>query len=160
MEDLNEKITENFTYGEFIRSTTAIRLGIDNIPKDNIIFKNIKNLAVEIQKIRDEFGGIRILSGYRCPELNKAVGSSSTSLHCFGFAADIEPINTNVKLIEIINWIYSSNLKWRELICEYFPHGWCHYGFTENIYTTNIKLKDNNHNYSIVSIDYLNKLYQ
>ncbi len=159
MKDLNEKITENFTFREFIYSDTAIRLGIDNYPKDNIIWKNIKNLAVEIQKIRNKFGGIRILSGYRCPELNKAVNGSTTSSHCFGFAADIEPINKDIKLIEIINWIYN-NLKWRELICEYFPAGWCHYSFANNIYTTNIKLKDNNHNYSIVSIDYLNKLYQ
>jgi hypothetical protein len=158
MINLNEKITENFTYREFIYSDTAIRLGIDNYPKDSIIWKNIKNLAVEIQKIRNKFGQIRILSGYRCPELNKAVNGSATSLHCFGFSADLEQVSTNIKLIEIINWIHD-NLKWRELICEYFPRGWCHYGFTDNIYTTSIKLKDKNHNYSIVSLEYLNKLY-
>ena len=30
--------------------------------------------------------GINISSGYRCPELNKAVGGSSTSAHCYGYA--------------------------------------------------------------------------
>ena len=29
--------------------------------------------------------GINISSGYRCPELNKAVGGSSTSAHCHGY---------------------------------------------------------------------------
>lgn len=161
MININSKIegAENFTYREFVFSDTAIRLNINNYPKDDIIFKNIKNLAIEVQKIRNKFGPIRILSGYRCPELNKAVGGSKTSNHLNGNSCDLEPFDSSIKLIDIINWIYN-NLKWRELICEYFPAGWCHYSFANNIYTTNIKLKDNNHNYSIVSIDYLNKLYQ
>ena len=33
--------------------------------------------------------GINISSGYRCPELNKAVGGSSTSAHCYGYAFDL-----------------------------------------------------------------------
>ena len=35
--------------------------------------------------------GINISSGYRGPELNTAVGGSSTSAHCHGYAFDLVP---------------------------------------------------------------------
>lgn len=162
MKNLNEKIVgaENFTYDELIRSTTAIRLGINNIPKSDIIWKNLEKLAVNcLQPIRNQFGPIRITSGYRTPELCLKIGSQTTSNHTMGFAADIEPYDVSIKLIDIINWIYN-NLKWKELIAEHFPQGWVHIAYADNIYTTSIKLKDANHNYNQVSIDYLNKLYK
>lgn len=36
---------------------------------------------------------ISISSGYRNPALNKAVGGSSTSAHCYGYAFDLIPSN-------------------------------------------------------------------
>ena len=41
--------------------------------------------------------GINISSGYRCPELNKAVGGSSTSAHCYGYAFDLVPTNGQMR---------------------------------------------------------------
>lgn len=162
MKDLNGKIpgAENFTYGELIRSTTAIRFGINNTPSDDIIWKNLEKLVVNcLQPIRNQFGPIRITSGYRTPKLCLKIGSKTTSNHTMGFAADFEPYDNNIKLIDIINWIYK-NLKWKELIAENFPAGWVHIAYADNIYTTSVKLKDKNHNYSTVSMEYLNKLYK
>ena len=42
-----------------------------------------------LQPLRDRFGPIRITSGYRCPELNRAVGGVKNSQHLQGEAADI-----------------------------------------------------------------------
>ena len=41
--------------------------------------------------------GINISSGYRCPELNKAVGGSSTSAHRYGYAFDLVPTNGQMR---------------------------------------------------------------
>lgn len=161
MYNLNEKISNNFFYYEFFKSSTALRLNINNIPKQNTIWENIKNLTINcLQPIRNQFGPIRILSGYRSPELNQVVGGSLHSNHMFGLAADIEPIYSNVKLINVLNWIYD-NLNYKELIAEYFPNGWIHLAFeNNNDNNKELKLKDKKHNYSIVDINYINNIYK
>lgn len=161
MRNLKNKIPNapNFTYNEFVKSMTAIRYDIDNIPPDEKTWTNIENLAVNVlQPIRNKFGRIRILSGYRSPKLNIKIGGSSTSNHCRGEAADIEPLENNVKLIDIVNFI-NSKLEFRWLICEYFPQGWIHIDYREGSNIKGIKLKDKKHDYIIVLADYLNTIY-
>jgi len=161
MINLNNKIPDapNFSYKEFVRSTTAIRYGIDNTPPDEKTWSNIEKLAVNVlQPLRNEFGGIRILSGYRSPKLNIKIGGSSTSNHCRGEAADIEPLEFGVKLIDILNFI-TVNLDFRWVIGEYLPQGWVHVDYREGANIKGIKLKDEKHNYTIVSSDYLNTIY-
>ena len=84
-------LSKNFALEEFIRSNTAERMGIDNVPKDEKVIKNLRNLCLEIlQPLRDYVGApIHINSGYRCPELNEAVGGVKNSQHGRGEAADI-----------------------------------------------------------------------
>lgn len=154
-----DNVTENFKWYEFFKSQTAKRHGINNYIETNYILNNIKNLTENIlQPVRDFFGPIRITSGYRSPKLNKIIGGSIYSNHCYGFAADIEPINTNTKMIDIIKWI-DDNLEYRELIAEYFPGGWIHVAYRENDNNYQLKLKDDNHNYTHVNIQTLLKLY-
>ena len=88
------KITQNFSLAELTKSSTATRLGIDNTPKNDEIIVNLTNLCCNIlQPVRTHFGRVvTINSGYRGPELNKAIGSKSTSQHCKGEAADFEII--------------------------------------------------------------------
>lgn len=79
-----------FTLKELTRSTTATEKGIDNTPTPEVE----KNLTLLVENVLDplrEIYGkpITVNSGYRCPELNKAVGGSKTSDHVKGFAADI-----------------------------------------------------------------------
>jgi len=75
---------------ELLFSETATRLGIDNTPTDQILI-NLQTLIYEvIEPIINQFGDIKITSGYRSPELCKAIGSSPTSQHAFGMAVDCE----------------------------------------------------------------------
>ena len=85
------KLSENFTLEELIHSNTAERMGIDNVPKDEKVVENLRSLCLEVlQPLRDYVGApVHINSGYRCPELNMAVGGVKNSQHCRGEAADI-----------------------------------------------------------------------
>ena len=48
------KLSKNFTLEELIRSDTAERLGIDNVPKDEKVIENLRNLCFEVlQPLRD-----------------------------------------------------------------------------------------------------------
>lgn len=46
-------------------------------------------LAQQLQKARDEYGTINIISGFRCARHNATVGGKANSQHLFGLAADI-----------------------------------------------------------------------
>ena len=83
-------ISKNFSYSEFEKSDTATRLHINNAITSFEVRDNIKALVENVlQPLRDAWGGpIFINSGYRCPELNKAVGGVETSQHTKGEAAD------------------------------------------------------------------------
>lgn len=84
-------ISKHFSYAEFEKSDTASRLHINNAITDWDVRDNIKALVDDVlQPLRDSWGGpLFINSGYRCPELNKAVGGVETSQHCKGQAADV-----------------------------------------------------------------------
>ena len=78
-----------FTLSEFINSTTAKRLGIDNTPTFEVV-DNLNRLADYLDGIREKLGKpILVSSGYRCPMLNKAVGGVVNSQHLKGLAADV-----------------------------------------------------------------------
>lgn len=129
--DVNEQIPGalDFRWREFFRSSTAKKLGIDNTSQDPKIYSNIEYLAKHIlQPVREHFDGpIRISSGYRCPQLNAAVGGSPASFHAFGCAADIEPLKADATFTvrDIFDFIYNS-LPYTELIAEELPNGWVH----------------------------------
>lgn len=96
-----------FKFEEFIKSTTAHRLGIDNIPDWQVV-DNIRELAIFLDKMRLSWGsGIRVNSGYRCRELNKAVGGVVDSLHLRGLAADITPSSGDMEGFSLFlrNWL-------------------------------------------------------
>ena len=84
-------LSKNFDWKEFEKSDTASRLHINNAIRDWDVRDNIKALVEDIlQPLRDAWGGpLFINSGYRCPELNKAVGGVETSQHAKGQAADV-----------------------------------------------------------------------
>lgn len=72
----------NFNAEEFIYSDTAIRLGIDNTPKDINLIYNGMILADKMQEIRKLLNApIKINSAYRCLELNRKIGSKDNSQH-------------------------------------------------------------------------------
>ena len=78
-----------FTIKELSKSSTAEKLGIDNTPTPEIRAK-LNILISALDKIREQYGKpIFVTSGYRCPELNKAVGGVNSSQHVKGEAADL-----------------------------------------------------------------------
>lgn len=79
-----------FTLDELIHSDTADRLGIDNTPTSDAI-SNLDALVTNVlDNLRGEWGRpIIVTSGYRCKELNAAVGGTHNSQHLKGQAADI-----------------------------------------------------------------------
>lgn len=85
------KLSEHLSLAEVIRSETAKRNGISNMPTEEHL-ANFKLLAEHIfEPIRNNFRvPIHISSGYRSKELNAIIGGSKTSQHCFGQAIDID----------------------------------------------------------------------
>ena len=107
------RVSKNFALSEMVKSATAERLNVDNSPSD-IHLVNLTHLAIHIlQPVRDEFGVITVNSGYRSPDLNKAVGGSDKSQHCHGQAADFE--SYSVSNPDLAEWI-RDNLEFDQLI--------------------------------------------
>jgi hypothetical protein len=116
---------------ELLFSETATRLGIDNTPTDQVLI-NLQTLIYEvIEPIINQFGDIKITSGYRSPELCKAIGSSTTSQHTLGQAVDCEVIGVPNK--ELADWVVK-NLTYDQVILEFWKpeeinSGWVHISY-------------------------------
>ena len=92
------KIT-NFTFKELIKTDT----GLDNMPNDMNIIKNLCRLADFLQMIRNELHlPIIVTSGYRSKEVNEAVGCASSSYHVKGLAVDIKCSDMD-KLLSVLH---------------------------------------------------------
>lgn len=117
-----------FTIEEFTRSTTAKLREIDNTPSQQVI-ANLKALVLNVlDPLRQAWGKpIRVNSGYRCPELNKAVGGVPASQHMLGEAADITAGSraSNRKLYSLIKQL---DLPVDQAINEK-DFGWIHVSF-------------------------------
>lgn len=72
-------------------SSVANGLGSEEEAKSSQILANIQNLCeVVLEPLRQQVNEpVIISSGYRCPQLNRAVGGSPTSQHMTGEACDI-----------------------------------------------------------------------
>lgn len=93
---LDMRLSKHFTLREFVRSATAIRHGINNMPGEEEI-ERMRQLCVNVlEPLRERFGVIRITSGFRSFQVNEYVGGTRTSQHLTGEAADIHVGNTEV----------------------------------------------------------------
>ena len=120
-----------FTLDELTYSATADIYDIDNNPNDEII-ENLIELMNVLDTIRELWGKpIRVLSGYRCKELNSAVGGSKTSAHLNGFAADIKPFNNDMEsFIQVVKeWAKTNDFD--QILIENNSLGghWLHFGY-------------------------------
>ena len=116
------QISKYFTLGELTPSSTAKRLGIKNEPTPAHL-ESLKLLATNVlDKVREHFGKpIWISSGYRSKALNDVTpGSSATSQHCSGEAADLDQDGrgTGVTNKMVFDYI-KDHLNFDQLIYEY-----------------------------------------
>ena len=120
------RLSKNFTRAEIEHSNTAKRLGIKNeMPEKHL--ENMQRLITNlIQPMRDALGPIRITSGYRSKELNRAIGGSTRSQHSKAEAVDIQfwsegKMNNKV----IYDWVINSGVEFDQMINE-FDFAWIH----------------------------------
>ena len=126
------KLSKNFSLAEMTKSQTAIRMGLTNNPSEGEV-ENLRLLCERVlQPVRAHFNHtVTISSGYRNEILSRKIGSSSTSQHCAGEAADFEIFGTPNN--EVSDWI-KENLMWDQLILEYWTpgepnSGWVHVSY-------------------------------
>ena len=127
------QLSKHFSLQEMINSGTASRLGLDNTPNEEQI-ENLKALCENIlEPLREYYESrpIMITSGFRSPQLSKAIGSSENSQHCKGEAVDFEiPGFDNRQVAAHIK----NNFLYDQLISEYYEDGiidsgWIHVSF-------------------------------
>jgi len=115
------QLSKHLSLAETIRSNTAKRLGIKNLPSDEVI-SNLKLTAEKIfEPIRSHFGvPIYVISGFRCKILNDAIGGSRTSQHMQGEALDIDMDGSSSGVTNRDIFFYiKDNLLYDQLIWEF-----------------------------------------
>ena len=89
-------ISKNFSYREF-EETDVPGMRVKNTITSVEVRDSVKALVdTVVQPLRDAWGApLSINSGYRCPEVNRAVYGEPTSQHLKGEAADVCPFGRN-----------------------------------------------------------------
>ena len=131
------QLSKNFSLSEMTKSDTAARKGIENTPTDQHK-ESMKLLCDKIlQPVREHFAkSVRVTSGYRSEALCEAIGSSKTSQHAKGQAADFEITGIDNK--ELAEWIID-NLDYDQIILEFYTEGDANSGWVHCSY----KMHDN-----------------
>lgn len=112
-------LSEHFTLEEL---TFTNHREYDNTP-NQVQIDNLTRLAEFLEKVRYTLYDRPIIidSGFRSPEVNQAVGSTSVSQHMKGCAADIRV--PGMTPAEVVKAIYDADLPYDQLILEL---GWTH----------------------------------
>ena len=117
-----------FTQKELIASTEAYKRKIDNTPGEEEK-AHLEELMEFMDGIRSAWGSaIIVTSGYRCPELNEAIGGAKKSAHQTGYAVDCVPANNKKKEFFEFCKEYLKDRDFDELLFERNSKGaiWCH----------------------------------
>ena len=126
---------KHFTFREFERSERADELNIDNRIPELAEAHIVELVDILLDPLREAWGGpLTVSSGYRCPELNRAVGGSATSAHTAGWAADLVPDSDDPRGVQglvdfAIEWLTATGLPFDQLIDERSDGSrWLHIG--------------------------------
>ena len=142
----NAKLSEHFTLGEFTKSNSHPE--IYNIPSHEAI-SNLKRVCEWLEVLRKRYNEkygvgeepIRINSGYRSPQLNKAIHGVAGSNHLTGCAVDIRVVGMEQLLryaVILLDYADESKQEFDELLIEKNRHGaiWLHFA---------VRPRDNRH---------------
>lgn len=121
------RLSPHFTLEELTVSQTAARRGIDNTPPADVI-ERLKRTALGLEAVRIRLAApIIISSGYRCPELNAAVGSKPGSQHTTGEAVDFVCPGFGSPAT-VVSALQDAGIEFDQLIEEYGR--WVHISFS------------------------------
>lgn len=117
MVNLNLALSADFKLWEFVKSVTADRNGIKNLPNET----EIAHLRLLCQKIlqpaRKALGPMKISSGFRSEALNKLIGGAENSDHRLGYAADVIPYNVGTR--KLAEWVVKNCPQFDQVILEF-----------------------------------------
>lgn len=126
---MTKLLSPHFSLEEYIHSDTATAEGIINAPDWDVLVQMCLHANNTMEGIRTICGGnpVIITSGFRCGDLNEAVGGAENSAHLFGAAADFTiPAFGSVRAICEAVAPYMKELQIDQLINEY--GSWVHVG--------------------------------
>jgi len=127
------QLSPNFTAYELYKSETADRLGIDNAPSPEILDRLASVAGNVLERVRTHYKRpVKVNSGYRCLEVNRAIGSKDSSQHTQGYAVDFEV--PGIDNHDLAIWC-RDNLDFDQLIKEFHQtgipeSGWVHVSWT------------------------------
>lgn len=133
------RISMHFTIEELYASSTAKAKGIDNKPNVQQVICLVYLTAYVLEPLRSAMNEpIIISSGYRCEQLNRAVGGVSNSQHTKGQAADICIDGGLKKGRKWFDYI-KTHLNFDQLIWEHDKSGtyWIHVSYVPAAYGRN-----------------------
>lgn len=115
----------NFTMSELIKSDTAIKNNIYNMPNYEQLDNLLELMVNVLQPIRQHFNcPVKVTSGFRNKKLNKIVKGVEGSKHTLGQAADIIVPGQS---IENVMKFVKNNLDFDQLINEH--NRWVHISY-------------------------------
>jgi zinc D-Ala-D-Ala carboxypeptidase len=118
---MSPMLSKHFTKTELTRTDT----GILNEPCPAEIARLIDLCFEVLEPVRELLKTkIKITSGYRSVQVNRAVGGKATSQHLNGSAADFIPLNCRLEDAYLL--IRDSNIPYDQLILE---PGWLHISY-------------------------------
>ena len=131
------KLSEHFTLGEITKSNSHPE--VYNIPSHEAI-ANLKRLCGWLEELRQRYNAkygvgeepIRINSGYRSPQLNRAIHGNANSNHMTGCACDIRVSGMEQALryaVILMDYADESKQEFDELLIEKNRYGaiWLHF---------------------------------
>src|SRR3982751_6205195 len=123
-----EMMSPNFSFVEMTSTEHRKYLDLNRQVSASLLEAGLALCATLLEPVRAQFGQVVIHSGYRCGQLNRAVGGSPSSQHMKFQAADFHVIGHDLK--EVWTWIWKeSGLPFGQLILEGWGHGqpgWIH----------------------------------
>ena len=142
------KLSSHFSLTEMVKSQTAVRKGIPNVPSEAQVDALVEVCEHILEPVREKYGiPFSPSSGYRSAELCLAIGSSVSSQHAKGEAVDFEV--PGISNLEVAGWIVG-NLDFDQLILEHYEGGntgWIHCSYKSEGNRKEVLTYDRKHKY-------------
>lgn len=120
------QLSRHFSLAELTASETAAARGLNNQPASRQHMENLRALAAVLEQVRAIWARpVEVISAYRSPAVNRAVGGVATSDHALGLAADIRV--QGIAGRAVAEAVAASAIRFDQLIW-YRPSGSVHIG--------------------------------